>query len=248
MLARASQLRLPCYAGREVTPACLSSPRRHLLADRAPGFAHATEPRHALPFSAERAKQPWCPATPPLDPLVARRRPQRASARSVPPRPLPLATCPWNSSSSSSRVSSSSPRRHDALTLQGGGSPTNLSGRRKPTSLRYIRRPPNPFEQGGNLRPPSWHPPQPEIVGRRPSSPSPATAATATAPAIPAPPEPPPLHSLHQKLPLPLVNPSPCSILIGTHCGRKITLPDDHRPPRSSPPAAPSTPETISTT
>ena len=92
-------------------------------------------------------------------PLAARRRPQRVSARSVPPKPLPLATCPWNSSASSSRVSSSSRRRHDALPLQGGGSPANLSnGRRKPTSSRYIRRPPNSFKHADNLRPPPWHP------------------------------------------------------------------------------------------
>ena len=66
--------------------------------------------------------------------------------------------------------------------------------------------------------------PQPAIVGGRPSSPSPANAAAATALAIPAPPDPPPLHYLHQELPLPLVNPSPYSILIETHCGGKLTL------------------------
>ena len=60
-------------------------------------------------------------------PLAARRRSQCISAMSAPPKPLPLATCPWNSSASSSRVSSSSRRRHDALPLQGGSSPANLS-------------------------------------------------------------------------------------------------------------------------
>ena len=40
----------------------------------------------------------------------------------------------------------------------------------------------------------------------------------------PVPPGPPPLHSLHQKLSLPPVNPSPCSILIGNHHSPKTTL------------------------
>ena len=105
---------------------------------RAPGFAHNTEPRHALSLSPQHAKKPWCPAAPPSETLAARRHPQRVSARSVPPKPLQLTTCPWNSSASSSRVSSSSRRRHDALTLQGGGSPESLStAATEPTSSRY---------------------------------------------------------------------------------------------------------------
>ena len=135
----------------------VSRPSRHV----APLVLPTPQPRHALPFSPERAKQPWCIAAPPSEPLAARRRPQRASARSVPPRPLPLATCPGSRASLSPRSSASSRRRHDALTLQGGGPLSFLSGRPKPTSSRYIRRPPNSFEHARNLRPP----PQSAIVG-----------------------------------------------------------------------------------
>ena len=51
MLARASQLLLPRQAGREVTLACLSSPRRHLLAARAldASTSHLEAPGHAIP-------------------------------------------------------------------------------------------------------------------------------------------------------------------------------------------------------
>ena len=67
----------------------------------------------------------------------------------------------------------------------------------------------------------------PPVVVERPegsSSSSPANTAAATVSTTPAPPGPPPLHSLHQKLSLPPVSPSPCSILIGSHRSPKPTL------------------------
>ena len=89
-----------------------------------------------------------------------------------------------------------------------------------------------------------WQP----IDLRRSSSSSPATPAAATVPSIPAPPGPLPPISLHQEHLLPSRNPTPYLILIGSHRRHKITLSPKPPPPRSSPPATPSSPGDPATT
>ena len=96
----------------------------------------------------------------------------------------------------------------------------------EPPRLAYLRKP-EPAPHTGNLRPPQWR------------SPTSHSTRGGLLPHLRQP-QPPPLpqpFQRHQGLPL--------SVLFTK---RKITLPDGLRPPRSSPPAAPSTPETITTT
>ena len=91
---------------------------------RAPGLASTAEPRHARPSSPQHAKPPLATsptgqelaATPADSPCSVQRRP---SLFRSPPGP-------WNSASSSTSVSASARRRHDALATE-WRSPATLS-------------------------------------------------------------------------------------------------------------------------
>ena len=56
------------------------------------GLARSAEPRHALTFSPQRAKPPL--ATSPASQELAATAARQPLLMSVPPEPLPLATCP----------------------------------------------------------------------------------------------------------------------------------------------------------
>ena len=98
MLARASQLPALARAGREVTPASASSPRRHLLAALARGCAGRT-PRRApepldtaiLPRRLSLAFSPPWP-TPPQTPHRSNRGHRRPRAIPLCPTALPSPT------------------------------------------------------------------------------------------------------------------------------------------------------------
>ena len=124
---------------------------------RAPGLASTAEPRHARPSSPQDAKPPLATsptgqelaATAADSPCSVQRRP---SLFRSPPGP-------WNSASSSTSVSASARRRHDALATEWRSPATLSAAAAEPTSTSYKRRPPSFPEHAGNLRPPQWRSP-----------------------------------------------------------------------------------------
>ena len=128
--------------------------RADMLAPTA--LARSAEPRHALPFSPLRAKQPpprpagqALAATAARQPCAVQRRPSLAR---LPPGP-------WSSASSSTRVSPSSRRRHVPLQLQNDGSPAALIHRRGTDLGVLYMDTPSPSEHARDLMLPPWRSP-----------------------------------------------------------------------------------------
>ena len=109
---------------------------------RAPGLASTAEPRHARPSSPQHAKPPLATsptgqelaATAADSPCSVQRRP---SLFRSPPGP-------WNSASSSTSVSASARRRHDALATE-WRSPATLSAAAAEPPCHAIKRDPEPL-------------------------------------------------------------------------------------------------------
>ena len=106
---------------------------------RAPGLASTAEPRHARPSSPQHAKPPLATsptgqelaATAADSPCSVQRRP---SLFRSPPGP-------WNSASSSTSVSASARRRHDALATEWWSPATLSAPAAEPPCHAYKRRP-----------------------------------------------------------------------------------------------------------
>ena len=204
-------------------------------------LARSAAPRHALPSSQQRAKQP--PPRPAGQELAAAAARQPCAVQRRPSHPG-SPPGPWSSALSSTSSCRHPQPRHVALQATVGRFAGKLiPGRRKPTWPRYKKGPRAPLSTHATSSYPHGTPITRNRQGTPPSS-SPATPAAATVSFTPAPPGLPPLHSLHQKSSLPPVNRSPYSIWFGSHRRHKTTSPLKPPPPRSSPPAAPSAPPT----
>ena len=211
---------------------------------RAPGLASTAEPRHACPSSPQHAKPPLATsptgqelaATAVDSPCSVQRRPSLSCS---PPGP-------WNSASSSTSVSTSARRRHDALATEWRSPATLSAAAAEPPCHAYKRRPrASPSTQATSGHPngaplPHIRPGEASflISGNRSCRHCPGHSGTTRA--SPSPFSSPPPH--------PPVNPSPYSILIGNHHSPKHTLLPKLPPPRSSSPATPSTSTTMAGT
>ena len=120
----------------------LDAPRARVLQPRArtdtlapTALARSAAPRHALPSSQQRAKQP--PPRPAGQALAAAAADSPCSVQRRPSHPG-SPPGPWNSACSSASVSPSSRRRHVPLQLQYDGSPAALiPTAAEPTSACY---------------------------------------------------------------------------------------------------------------
>ena len=118
-------------------------------------LAHTAAPRHALPASQHRAKPPWHATAPPPG-RSWRHSGVRSGSSHGQRRPNPSRSPPgpWSSASSSTAMSASARRRHDALLLQNVGSPEAYPRPPRNRLASLINGRPGPFPHTGNLRPP----------------------------------------------------------------------------------------------
>ena len=107
---------------------------------RAPGLASTAEPRHARPSSPQHAK-PQPPATSPTGQELAATAADSPCSVQRRPSLFRSPPGPWNSASSSTSVSASARRRHDALATEWRSPATLSAAATEPPCHAYKRRP-----------------------------------------------------------------------------------------------------------
>ena len=120
-----------CSGRAQSTRIAAARPSRHTGPT---ALARSAAPRHALPSSQQRAKQP--PPRPAGQELAAAAA-RQPLLRSAPPKPPRLATWPRHSPSSSTRVSASVRRRHVALATERRFAGELIPTAAEPTSACY---------------------------------------------------------------------------------------------------------------